>query len=233
MKKIGFIVFLVALIAGCVLANFVNWGKGTTEFFQFSVGRGGEKGSGTTATEVRGLRGFTKVDTGGVFQVEIVVQSDFSVEVEADDNLLQYIKTDVSGGELEISLDKRVRSNNPLRVRIGMPNIEELEASGASKVWVKNVKNALLSVEASGASKVEISGETADLRADISGASQVNAAELRSVNANIDASGASRASVNVSGELRSEASGASSITYTGSPSNVIKNTSGGSSVVQN
>lgn len=230
MKKIGLIVFIAAAVVGVVVANFFSWGRATEKVFNFSVKIGGEKGSGRMAAEVRDLRDFQSIDVSSVFEVEVTAQSDFHVEVEADDNLLQYIKTEVRGGELQISLDKKVKTGNPLRIRIGMPNVERLEASGASKVNIANLKNSEFTVDTSGASRIEVSGETAYLTVDVSGATQVNAAELRAGNANIDASGASRVSVNVTGELRSEASGASNISYLGTPANIYKRTSGASSV---
>jgi hypothetical protein len=232
MKKIGLIVFAAAIIVGVVIANFISWGKATGESFNFPLKIGREKGSGRMATEVRELRDFSSVDVSSVFHVEITAQSEFHVEVEADDNLLQYIETEVRNGELHISLDKSVKSKNPLRVRIGAPNIERIEASGASKVYLSDLKNSKLEIDTSGASKIEVSGETDQLIVDVSGASHINAADLRSVNATVDASGASRVNVNVSGELRSEASGASNINYVGTPTNVIKKTSGASSVSQ-
>ena len=95
--------------------------------------------------------------------------------MEADDNLLRFIKTEVSGERLEISMDKRVKTSNPIRVRIFAPNIDGIEASGASKVNLINVKNTELSVDTSGASKINVSGETGNLIVDVSGASQIDA----------------------------------------------------------
>jgi len=232
MKKIGLIVFAVAIVIGVAFANFTSWGKASGKIFNFSINFKGEKGSGNVRSEIRDLRDFNSVDVGGVFQVEITAQKDFSVEVEADDNLLQYIKTEVRGGRLEISMDRRVKTSNPLRVRIGAPNIEKLEASGVANVTVINLKNSDFAVDTSGASKLNISGETQNLTVDVSGATEINAEDLKAVNANVDASGASRVNVNVSGELKTDASGASKINYAGTPTNVIKKTSGASSVNQ-
>jgi hypothetical protein len=232
MKKIGLIVFIAALIVGVVVSNFFAWGKATGEVFNFSFKVGREKGSGHMAAEVRDLRDFKSIDVSSVFEVEVIAQNDFHVEVEADDNLLQYIETEVRNGELQIRLDKSVKTSNPLRVRISAPSIERIEASGASKVKISEVKSPQFEVDTSGASKIELAGETGELIIDVSGASNVNAAALKAENANVDASGASRVSVNVANELRSEASGASSISYSGTPVSVQKKTSGASSVTQ-
>jgi len=231
MKKIGFIVFAIAIIIGVSIASLFSWGKATGEVFNVSVNFGAEKGSGTTAVENREVRDFEKVDVGGVFHVEIIAQSEFGVEVEGDDNLLQFVKTDVRNGTLEISMDKRVKTHNPLRIRISAPDIKGLEASGASKVNLSNLKNNELSLDTSGASKINVSGETGSFIVDVSGASQIDAGGLSTVIANIDASGASHVNVNVSKDLTADASGASRITYTG-PAHVSKSTSGASSVSQ-
>lgn len=231
MKKIGLIVFAIAVLIGVTFASFFSWGKATGEIFNFSLKIGKEKGSGRMATEARTVSEFTQIDVGSVFQVEVTAQGEYSVEVEADDNLLQFIKTEVRGGRLEISLDKRVKTSNPMRIRITAPNIDRIEASGASKVNLSNLKNSELTVDTSGASKINVSGETAKLDIDVSGASKIDAGSLLTLTANIDASGASHVNVNVANELVADASGASRITYTGSAT-VSKSTSGASSVSQ-
>src|SRR3982751_1333694 len=123
MKKIGIVIFVGALATGLVLANTFSFGKASSSLFEFSF-FGGVKGSGNTATEKRDISGFKSVDVGGIFKVEITTQKDFAVEVEADDNLMSLIRTDVDGGVLTIRSDKRLSSHNPIRVRISAPNIE-------------------------------------------------------------------------------------------------------------
>lgn len=231
MKKIGFVVFVVAVVVGVTVAGFFNWGKATESIVNFKVNFGAEKGSGNMATERREIGDFSKIDVSHVFQVEVTAQSNYSVEVEADDNLLQYVKTEVRGGTLHIELDHRVKTGNPMRVRVSAPNIDRIEATGASRVNVSNLKNGELAIDTSGASKVSINGETGNLIVDISGASSVDAASLTAATANIDASGASNVTVNAANELIADASGASRINYLGSPK-VSKHTSGAASVSQ-
>ena len=89
-----------------------------------------------------------------------------------------------------------------------------------------------LTIDASGASKIKIAGETAKLTIDVSGATKIFANELKAVDANIDGSGASYIETSVTGELRSDLSGASRVVYSGSPSNVVTETSGASRVSQ-
>lgn len=230
MKKIGIIIFIIAVILGVTFANFFSWGKTSAKLFNFSINFGGVQGSGNVQTEKRNVADFKAIDVGGVFEVEVVAQKEFSVEVEADDNLLQFIKTEVNGDTLVIKADKRFSTKSPIRVKISAPNIENLEVSGASKLSLANLKNDFLKVDASGASKIKVDGETKNLDIELSGESRFDAENLKSENATVDASGASNASVNVSGDLKADLSGASNVTYSGNPKNLDKKTSGASSV---
>ena len=231
MKKIGFIVFAVAVVVGVTVASLFSWGKATESIVNFKVNFGAEKGSGNVASERREVAEFSKIDVSHVFQVEVTAQSEFGVEVEADDNLLQFIKTEVRGDTLYIDLDQRVKTSNGMKIRISAPDIERVDASGASRVNISNLKNSELTVDTSGASKINVAGETGTLTVDVSGASQIDLGNLQAASANIDASGASFVSVNVANELIADASGASRITYAGSPK-VQKSTHGASSVSQ-
>src|SRR5206468_757861 len=160
MKKIGIIVFLVCIVMGLAFANFFSFGRLGGKFFNVSMDFGGIAGSGNVTSESRDVTGFESVDVSGVFQVEIVAGKEYSVEVQADDNLLPLVKTDVSGGVLRIKLDKKVSTKNELIVRVTAPDIKKIEASGAAKVSASGIKNNSLSINSSGASKISVSGET-------------------------------------------------------------------------
>lgn len=228
MKRTGIIIFGAALLIGLVVSNIFSFGRTACDLFHFSVNFD-EKGSGKIATEKRNISGFKGVEVGGAYWVEITAGRDFSVEVEADDNLLPLIKTDVDDGVLEIESERRIKPTHTIRVRITAPDIDKLDVSGAANLMLTDVKNSSLSVEASGASKIKISGETAKFNLESSGASQVDADNLKTVNTNVDSSGASHIEVNVSGDLSVEASGASTILYSGKPS-VHQKTTGASNV---
>ncbi len=232
MKKIGIIIFAAALMIGLVVSNIFSFGRVRDSFFHFSVNFSGEKGSGKIVTQQRDLKGFKAVEVGGVFLVEIVAQKDFSVEVETDDNLLPLITTEVDDGVLKIESEGRLSPTDQIRVRISAPDINDLDVSGAANLTLNGVKNASLSVDASGASKLKIAGETTKLTVDVSGASKLDAEDLRASKADVEASGASHIDVNVSDELSVDASGASRIVYSGTPSSLHKKMSGVSNISQ-
>lgn len=229
MKKVGIIIFVVAVILGITVANMFSWGRTSAKVLNFSINFGGVKGSGVTAVEKRDVSGFKSIKAGGAIEIEIVAQKEYSVEVEADDNLLQFVETKVSGSRLEISTSERLKMKKPVRVRISAPNIEAIDISGATKVSLSDVSNESLNVEASGASKVNVTGSSKKLIVELSGASRLDAENLQAVQASIDASGASSASVAVSEDLKADLSGASKVTYAGDPQ-LTKSTSGASKV---
>jgi hypothetical protein len=222
MKKVGFIIFLFALAIGLSFAGSSSFGS----FKIFS----GVKGSGISQSEIRNVSDFKSIDASGIVNVEVSSQKDFSVEVQADDNLLQYIKTEVSGDTLKIYSEGRISPKTRITVKISMPEIDGVEVSGVSNTVVSDVKGDSLKLEASGASKIKISGEAKSLESNASGASGIDAENLKVEDAEIEASGASNTTVSASNNVEAHASGASHIYYTGEPKDVSSSKSGASSI---
>ena len=188
------------------------------------------QGSGNIQNEKRDIAGFMEIEASGAITLEIVAQKDFSVEVEADDNLLPLIKTEISGDTLRVFTKGKISPRNKLVVKISMPELNFLDVSGASGATVSNVETNSLKLEASGASKIKIDGETNSLESEASGASTIDAEGLNVENADVEASGASNTTVSATNELKANASGASTIYYTGEPKSISPKSSGASSV---
>ena len=58
---------------------------------------------------------------------------DFSVEVQADDNILPLIETNVNGSTLQIDLRDKASTHSDMIVRITAPNIERVETTGRQR----------------------------------------------------------------------------------------------------
>lgn len=213
------------------------------------------RGSGNVVSRDFDLAGFDKVDVSHGFMVDIRQGDDFSVVVGIDDNLVEYLRVEKQGSALEIGLDSsRKHISYDLTthgtVAITMPELAGLELSGASHGTVSGFKSTdELTVELSGASHLSgdieagdarfdisgashltLSGSSGDVIIDASGASHVDLADFAVADASVDASGASHVTVNPSGRLDAEASGASHVEYVGRPSLGRIDTSGGSSI---
>jgi hypothetical protein len=223
MKKLGLIIFILSLSIGISAALSCSFGN-------FNNGGNSVSGSGNVRSENRDVSGFKEISAGGAVNLQINVGSDFAVEVEADDNILPLIKTEISGDTLKIFTEGRISPKNTIRVKISMPELVDLDISGASSAEAANVKTDSLKLNASGASKIKIDGAVKSLDADASGASTINAENLQTENADVDSGGASNVTVSPSGDLNAHASGASRILYTVEPKNIKQNSSGASSI---
>jgi hypothetical protein len=212
MKKLLFFVALAVLLVAC---NNIT----------------GIRGSGTSKTETRNVSGFKEIKANGAIDLDVTFKPEYSLTIEADDNLLEYITTDVNGGTLIIeSRDEKINPKRKINVRITMPELVGLEINGASTGSVAGVKTDKLDLSINGASRLKIDGEVRELKVKAVGASSVDAEGLKTENANVDASGASSITVNATGDLSANASGASSVKYVGEPKNLKQNSSGASSV---
>ncbi|MCM1449754.1 MAG: DUF2807 domain-containing protein [Clostridiales bacterium] len=137
---------------------------------------------------------FTKVEAGGVFEVEIRKGAP-GVTVIALSDLVDKVKVTVTNGVLQLNLDKYSGVVNSLKVKITMPGLDGIKASGASEFEVKSDfdgKNMLM--KCSGSSSVEVETLTfASLELDMSGASEFEARQLNLGDCVVGMSGSSEA----------------------------------------
>ncbi len=234
--------FLALILGGAILAGCVAIPALTTL-----------RGSGNTVTNEYEYDGFTRVEVSSAFQVENVQAESYSVSVTVDDNVLEHLEVSMSGDTLRIGLKPLVRlgfGNVTLKARIALPTLEGVNLSGATTTDVSGFSSeAALDVDVSGASTlrgdinagdvrmdvsgastVRLDGRAADLDVVASGASTVDLEDFAAADVRVEASGASRAVVNVNGRLDAEASGASSVRYVGEPTSVNSDASGASSI---
>ena len=230
MKKVGLSVFAIAFfgsLAAVWAITGITYAVPSFNFFNYT------KGSGNIVAEKRDIRDFTGVDASGAMRVEITVGKEFAVELEGDDNILPLVETSVRNGVLHFERSGGICTENRLIARISLPELDNLEVSGATAAAVANVNSEDLKIRASGASKIEINGAAADLDAKISGASKLNADNLQTARAKVRASGASKAAIFASESVDADASGASRIIYSGNPTKVKNDASGASKIAAN
>lgn len=228
MRKLALLIFIAALIVGIFIVKGFSLVGITASIFSTITE------TGVIKVEKRDVAGFKAVDIGGAFDTEIVVGKDFSVEVEGDEAYLPFVKTKVEGNTLNIGFEggwKRGWSmRRSVKLRISMPEIENLDVSGASKANVSGIQGENFSLDLSGASTVNVAGEVKDFSVEASGASKIDASNLKAENVKASASGACKIDVFASATIDADASGASKISYAGEPQSVKKDTSGASSV---
>lgn len=207
-------------------------------------------GSGKVVTDNRKVSDFTRLDISGGFKVTLVQDSSQTVSIHADDNLLKYIKTNVSGGKLSIHSRRNFCSSGEITITVGVRNLEEVDASGAVEIASNGVVNtkdlhfdlsgatkidmelnaATVNTEGSGSTEIYLKGQAGSHNIDLSGSGKVEALDFVVGKYNIETSGATNCKINVLNTLNVHTSGASEIEYRGNPSNVTNDKSGASSV---
>ena len=203
----------------------------------------------TKRIELNGIEG---IDVHHAFKVDVYYDSVEYAVVETNTNLLPYISTEMDGAELEIRMNKRVRvkGNATFHVSVYGPNVRSFDVNGASQVRAHDVirgehisldlsgaskfsgevQGEHLTADLSGASKAKVSGELNHLTVDLSGASKWDGYKVKALNVQADLSGASSARVQSIRTLQGETSGASNLSYMGSPAEKTLSTSGASSI---
>lgn len=95
-----------------------------------------ENGDGTRVSEPRTETGFDKILLDLPGDVYITEGEDFAIDITAQQNIIDQIKTEVTGSLLEISKDRCIRSYKTIRIDITLPDISSLEVDGSGDIYV-------------------------------------------------------------------------------------------------
>ena len=186
---------------------------------------GGVKGSGNRQTQKREIAPFTSISTEGAFTIEVVCQKDLSLEVEGDDNILPMVTSEVSGNVLRLSNKGSYSTNDPVKFRISVPNLEGLTVNGAGNIAIKGIANDKFEIDADGAPTINVAGTTKLVDIHTNGAGKIDTNNLNAVRAVVDSNGAAQVELDVDEQLDVTVNGPSSVTYKGDPV-VNKNVNG-------
>ena len=199
----------------------------------------GIPGSGTMVSETRSVEGFDAVSVGGSGTIHITQGDTESLEVQADDNLLPYLRTEVSGGELKIWWERgNLRFTKGPVYTLGVKQLEKLNLSGSLHAEMDRLTAENFEGRISGSGKIELGQlEAGEVRFRVSGSGDVTIREGRADSLDLGISGSGNAQmpgfqagdveVSISGSgnaeiqatnrLDAHVSGSGNVTYTGSP----------------
>ena len=132
------------------------------------------KGSGHQVTESRKVTDFKRIDISGGFKVNLKQDSSLNVTINADDNLMKYIRSNVDGDRLRIYTKRNLCGSGEIMINIGVKNLEELKGSGAvefdsdGKLVTKD-----LHIRLSGAGKINMDLNAAEVFTEGSGSTDI------------------------------------------------------------
>ena len=179
---------------------------------------------------------FRNVNIGGAYSIIIRQGAEFNVSADGDEDVVDDLKVTVEDGTLRVKKTGdfsllNFEDNKRIGLIITMPFIERLDLAGVNRTRVTGFKNlAKLHVGVTGASKTEIDVETSQIEVDVTGASKLimkgsaksakvslagacklDATQMTIQEAEVDASGASKATFARIPNIRKSTSGVSKI----------------------
>jgi hypothetical protein len=226
MRKLTLILLsaVCGLLAGCV--NF-NWESSP-----------GIKGSGTVVSETRQVSQFDRVSVSGSGHLNIVQGDRESLTIEADDNLIPLLRSEVSGGMLKLGPQNvNLRPTRTIQYRLELKSLKELHLSGAldaeaqsfksdrlllaisgsGNIAVPKLEASTLEVRVSGSGNLRLAGKADRQAVSISGSGNYRAGDCESQDTTVNVSGSGDATVWVHRTLEAHVSGSGDIKYYGSP----------------
>ncbi len=207
-------------------------------------------GSGRLITETRKVSGFDSVVFSAIGDVTVTQGATEGLTIEAEDNIMPKIVTEVRGTQLYIGFDRPnaqdiIRPTKGIKFTLSVKNLNLIEMDGvgsitapsfeANNLTVKiggaggikltNFNGTSLTAVMSGAGNVEMSGKVTSLDATMSGVGNFSCGDLQTQTAKINLTGAGGATVWPATSLDVSITGAGSVSYYGSPK-ISKNVTG-------
>ncbi|MGJ8737304.1 head GIN domain-containing protein [Zobellia laminariae] len=231
----NWIVLGLALVSASCSAQ---WGKGI-------------RGNGNTVSIERSVGDYESIAISGSFDIDLVSGSEGALIVKGEENLLEYIVTEVENGKLVIRVKKGVNlkpsiHKGGIHVQIPVESIDALSLSGSGDIVghttlktadfktsmsgsgdiTLDVDTETLSASMSGSGDMNVRGNTRDFKATISGSGDIKAFDLNADNVEATVSGSADIKVTANEKLKARVSGSGDINYRGNPKKVDTKTSG-------
>jgi len=184
--------------------------------------------------EIRSVSDFTGIDASGAFDITVTKGDMESLTIEANDEVMQYVRSEVKNGVLRLYLEKgaqkKVKNIKPLKASVVMKDLDKVSLSGACKITA----NDLFTPESfngncAGSSDMTINVNTGQLNIKASGSSKIRMKANVTGNAKMNVSGSS----NIQGELKVNdmtftSSGSNKVDLTGSATDMVIDVAGSS-----
>ena len=218
--------------------------------FHFNFFGSGIKGEGPVKTETRSAGDFHAIETSIAGDVEVSVADNFSVEVQAQENILPILKTEVEDGTLKIYFSENVSHHEDLKIRVSAPAFDrfslggsgtikvitpiradnmKMEVAGSGDIFVPQADFGSAKASIAGSGSVELGGKANTLETEIAGSGDIKAKQLTANTLNVKISGSGSVTCDVVQTLKASIAGSGDVYYSGQPA-VETNVSGSGSV---
>lgn len=223
---------LVRITIALVLALFLSSCGFDLNFGDFGAGK---KGNGSVVEENREVTAdFTAIHASEGIDVYVTQANDFNISVEADDNIIDLIGTEIKNGKLKIHAVENI-GRATKKVFVSLPEVTSLLSSSGAHLTAQNkitasnlildassgahinaetrVEN--LEIDASSGANIEVSGSATEVYVDGSSGANIRGKNLMVTECKADASSGANINLNVSKSLTANASSGGNISYSG------------------
>jgi hypothetical protein len=209
-------------------------------------------GSGRVEREDRTVRDFKTVTLAGSGELVIHQGSSEELTIEADDNLIPLVHTDVSGGELTIRWEDGVNPvpSKPVRFLLTVKDLTNVNLTGSGSLSADDFTGDSLTISIagsadahlnavalkeltttiSGSGNVIAAGSADTFTIKVAGSGDVKAADLQASTVNVNVAGSGDAVVWAANKLNVSVAGSGDIRYRGEPKNISQSIAGSGSV---
>ena len=209
------------------------------------------KGNGKTVTIKRSVGDYDAVAISGWFDVKLVNGNEGELTLKGEENLLDYIKTEVKDGKLVIKTKKGVNLkpsnwNSGIYITVPVESIEMVALSGSgdvigeTKIKTNDFKTKVagsgdisLAVEANtvearlyGTGDINLSGKANDLDVRVSGSGDIKAYDLVAEFVTAQITGSADIKITANQMLKAKVTGSGDISYKGNPKKIDTKTTG-------
>jgi len=240
MKKAAILSVIVLFTTSCS----AQWGKSI-------------KGNGNTVSIDRSVGEYDGIAVSGWFDVDLVDGKEGELELKGEENLLEYIITEVENGKLVIKTKKGVNLKpsiweKGIRITVPIESIDAVSLSGSGDIVGRttlkatdfktamsgsgditlDLETVTMTAAMSGSGDMNLSGKTQRFEATISGSGDIKAYDLIADNVEATVSGSADIKVTVNERLTARVSGSGDISYRGNPNKVDTKTSGSGDITR-
>lgn len=227
MKKVLFTI----VIALTFQTTQAQWWAGSKEI----------EGNGNMTSQTRSVSNYDEVALLGSMNVELIAGREGQIKVEAEENLLEYILTEVEGDQLKISVEEgynlQPSRNKNIRILVPFETLDAVTLTGSGDIYSSDeikaenfeikmtgsgdmklsvtAKNARAGITGSG--DITLRGTTNDFECKVTGSGDISAFDFEAERVNATVTGSGDIQVYASEEIRAKVPGSGDIEYKGNP----------------
>ena len=195
---------------------------------------GGAVGQTYSESQRHTHSGFSKLDVSAGVEV-VLAQGAFDVKAETTEGEgFENLIVEVNGDTLRISRKQTTIFNfsgGPrYRVTVSAPTYLEFDVSSGASLHSDSLKLEAVEIDASSGASVQLAGTCTALELDMSSGASFSGDDLRCESADVDASSGASAHAFAARSARGNASSGASVSFSGNPAQLERDTSSGGSV---